>query len=265
MTMKIGEPKVCCDCSKEFARLADDTRCWSCYDAHESAKARTEAAAKTIENISAEVDARLRFAGLQPRELQARRESVPDGIRRLLPRDPVAAMRDGLIPANGWGMIGTTGIGKTMAIAALLRVWAEAVIRRRAPEEGEVSDNIGLAWVSWPSEADYMRVHGTETRLLHQRVKRLSESPILVLDDLARERRKGAYSEDWAVGKLDLIIDERSRRMLPTIWTSNVDEKALIGIYGAALVSRLIGENPAVTLSGHDLRLSPKMPSTQSP
>lgn len=250
-----GEPKVCVDCAKEFARLADDKRCWTCYDKHETAKMRSEAATKTIANITAEVDKRLRLAGMEALELTARRESVPEGIRRILPREPVATLRDGFVPANGWGMIGPTGIGKSMAVASLLRVWAEAVIRRRAPEEGEVSDDIGLAWVSWPSEADWMRVHGTETRIIHSRVTRLSKAPILVIDDLARERRKGAYSEDWAIGKLDLIIDERSRRMLPTIWTANVDEAALVTIYGAALVSRLIGENPPVNATGQDLRL----------
>jgi DNA replication protein DnaC len=50
--------------------------------------------------------------------------------------------------------------------------------------------------------------------------------------------------DDWAASQLDRIVNHRYREMKPIVWTTNLREVELVGLYGAALVSRLCEDNP---------------------
>ena len=52
-------------------------------------------------------------------------------------------------------------------------------------------------------------------------------------------------------------LDNRHRAKYPVMWTSNLKINELTPIYGAALVSRILGSWPAYEVEGHDLRLAP--------
>ena len=79
-----------------------------------------------------------------------------------------------------------------------------------------------------------------------ERILALQTVPLLILDDLGRERIRGSYAEDWAASQLDGIINHRYRHEMPILWTTNVPAAHLVVLYGSALVSRLTGDNPLI-------------------
>lgn len=246
---------TCPECGEPRPRLYESGLCGGCDEKRIDREVCAEACARTLSDLSAQVERRLELAGLARRERSAVRERIPSAIAKAIPRDVTEALKDGRSPERGFGLWGATGCGKTQAIACLVRVYVEGAVRRLAPEMGVVPDDVGLTWCSWVEEADWLRKNGKESALIAKRIRRLSEVPVLVLDDLARERRRGAPGEDFASGQLDVVLDARSRDMRPTIWTANLGAADLTSVYGAALVSRLEGENPGAQVKGQDLRI----------
>lgn len=256
--MSKPEPKeypTCPECGQQRPRLMESGFCSGCDEKRIDREVREEACARTIADLPAQVERRLELAGLAKRERTAVRERIPASIAKAIPRDVAEDLKAGRAPERGFGLWGPTGCGKSQAIACLVRVYVEGAIRRLAPELGVVPEDVGLTWCSWVDEADWLRKNGKESALIAKRIRRLSEVPVLVLDDLARERRRGAPGEDFASGQLDVVIDARSRELRPTIWTANIGPADLISVYGSALVSRLEGENPGGQVKGQDIRI----------
>lgn len=112
-------------------------------------------------------------------------------------------------------------------------------------------------WVEWPQAAHVLRANAVvDPDFVAKTVEAWSSVPILVLDDLGSERRKGDYQEDYACGELDFVISARYRNCLPTWYTTNLDQAGLVAMYGARMTSRLIGEAPLIVLAGQDLRVA---------
>ena len=140
-------------------------------------------------------------------------------------------------------------MGKTQAIAALLvnvmTQYAERVIVPSIEDELTRRESFpSVRWSSWPDEAHWLRshaIHGAE-----ERVERLASARVLILDDLGRERIKVDYSQDYGASQLDYIVNSRYRMELSTIWTTNVRERDLVGLYGAAMFRRLNEPNPLI-------------------
>jgi DNA replication protein DnaC len=186
--------------------------------------------------------------GIRGLEAKADPSMIPAAILQAVPD----GFKDGS-QVSGFGIGGGTGIGKTQAVASLLKValgrYAERVIvpsiegqwdsRKRFPS---------VCWSSWPDEVHWLRTHAIAGA--EDRVERLATAQLLVLDDLGRERIKGDYSQDWGASQLDYIVNARYRAELPTIWTTNVRQADLVRLYGAAMVRRLIEPNPLVWVEG---------------
>lgn len=198
---------------------------------------------KITENMNAEVDKALRAAGMFKRELSATWRGIPQRIREAFPEGLKIAVGEGR-PLPGFGLIAVTGAGKTMAAAALVREWVRAQLAAwLTSDRTHTPFVVPFRWVCWPDFVHRLRSLTFEQVALE--VELLSDVPLLVLDDLGRERMKGSYTEDWAASQLDALIGVRYRKQLPVIWTSNLTERALVELYGAALVSRLTEDNPA--------------------
>lgn len=195
--------------------------------------------------------------GLEPREMRADQSKVdPDFKTHIM--EYARELLDGEIPERGFGIFGETGVGKTYAMTCLFRVHFLARIRKTRAEGGRGRKASEVyCWVDWPAESHWMRSHAVSaSEWVSNRVKKLCTVPVLILDDLGSERRKGDYQEDYACGELDYIISARYRACLPTWYTTNLTSTGLAQFYGARMISRLCGENPLVELRGRDRRIA---------
>ena len=195
--------------------------------------------------------------GLSRRELRARLDLVPEVLIAALP-STLDDFLGGVVPPTGWGINGRTGAGKTSAMVCLLRAHLVACMERRRAEHLPPEPPTRFAlWVEWPRAAHLLRANAVaDPEAVAHWVDSWCKTPILVLDDLGSERRKGDYQEDYACGELDYVISTRYRDCRPTWYTTNLDAEGMIAMYGARMTSRLIGENPLVEMVGQDRRVS---------
>lgn len=203
---------------------------------------------RITENVEAETLKALKAGGLLPRELAATWKNIPPPIKQAFPEGLKLAVGEGR-PLPGFGLIAVTGAGKTMAVAALLAEWVRAQLREWLTTTRSAAPYVvSFRWVCWP---DFVhRLRSLSFDQVASQVEELGSVALLVLDDLGRERMKGSYTEDWAASQLDAIVGMRYRNQLPVIWTSNLNERELVQLYGAALVSRLCEDNPPHELLG---------------
>ena len=260
------ERRKCASCSAEFEtfRITTATECFPCQQV---ARARDLRAYKAQEHarIPFYLDQRLESLGLAKVERQAVVERIPDALMAALPQQVVRDLLACQAPSRGFGLAGTMGAGKTAALAAILATG----LRRRmeaalegltdapsSPQEARWHLVGRLRWVSWPGTAAWMK--GAFSRRdgnaeVEDFVELCISTNLLVLDDLGRERMRGAYTEDFALGQLDRIVDARARDGRPILWTTNQEARELAAIYGGAMMDRLLDLAPLVQL--------PKLPS----
>lgn len=223
----------------------ESTVCRPCWYAEQELQEAQEAHRRDLEILDTKVREDLAARGLSPRELKADMAKVKPAIRAAVPKKALEALLAGRRPEYGFGLGGNTGGGKTMALAAILKVSAAAQYKSFQPQArcrfGGAC--MGMVWTSWPDEVTWLRKNAIEDTAA-ARVDRLSTCSLLVLDDLGRERIKGSYAEDWAASQLDAVINHRYRHELPILWTTNVPEVDLAALYGGAMLSRLTGDNP---------------------
>jgi DNA replication protein DnaC len=81
--------------------------------------------------------------------------------------------------------------------------------------------------------------------------KLLNFAGLLVLDDFGTEKLT-----EWVEESVYSIINERYERMLPIIFTSNLEPSKLVEKYGDRIVSRIIGSCDVVELKGDDKRIA---------
>jgi DNA replication protein DnaC len=214
-------------------------------------------AERILEKLSELVSGDLTRAGLSKREMRADWAKVPKLIKDSLPKPTLMALSAGRVPPKGFGIGSDTGAGKTMAVAAMLKGfqrehrkrYAEQIVERAQAHEEPQQFRSKVCWLTWPETVAEIRNHAIDGEA-ERIVERAENAPLLVLDDLGRERIKGSYVDDFAASQLDIIVNRRYRDELPTIWTTNLPEIDLTAIYGAALVSRLTEDAPLVWLDG---------------
>ncbi|MCE5272028.1 hypothetical protein LLH00_12200 [bacterium] len=165
---------------------------------------------------------------------------------------------------QGFGLVGKSGTGKTWALVHLLAGKVESIVRSQPDPararliwvDGALARDRRIAWVNWHDEADLLIRNRFEKAWTEQRVSWWEEVPLLVLDDLGRERAEGRNCPARAV--LNRVLDYRYRHQRALLWTSNLDtQPALEAFYGEALTSRLLGTWPPAEAEGQDMRLFP--------
>lgn len=196
-------------------------------------------------------------AGLARREREATLAGIP-GVIRKAAGDAMRPLLGGVVPDVGFGLIGTPGIGKTMALAAVIAELGRKRVERLAAA-GEFERASGwLAWLPWPEVTARIRAKSLEDDghvRVNEMVERWSAIEVVVIDDLGAERMGKAYLDDWATSQLDRVLVARERACRPLWWTSNIGPKALAERYGSRFWSRLDGMAPAIEIGkGEDLR-----------
>lgn len=240
----LPEPQmgICPKCSKQGFGIEARGWCWDCERGHRT----QEQVAKFREQLSGLMGEHLSRGGIGRAELWAKWEDVPAQIVRAIPSDWIGGQW------VGFGLGGNTGIGKTMALVAGLKMilarFAEEKIIPSITADGPEKRFPSFQWTCWPSEAHWLRSHAINGA--EERVEDLVQARILVLDDLGRERMKGHSSEDYAFSHLDFIITERYRNGAPTVWTTNFKVTDLAQLYGAPTLRRLIEPNPLTWVEG---------------
>jgi hypothetical protein len=229
-------------------RPKDKDKCDNCLELAEDQKRWEEGyTQKVLNRLDDYLKAVFLNNGMSPREVKATMERVPQKIKSAIPKATLEQLFSGEIPLNGFGLGGTTGGGKTMAIAAILKACgaSQAKNHKVKPHHPFGGPLRGMVWASWPDEVSWLRSNAISPDA-PIRVKELAQAELLILDDLGRERIKGNYSDDWAASQLDTVINHRYRGELPTIWTTNVTEMDLVNLYGAAMLRRLTADNPLI-------------------
>lgn len=244
-----------CACGR--TKRKTDALCHSCeVEAGEKAR-RAAQGADLLANETETMRTILELAGMSPEHMDARLDLIPAGIASAVPQEARETLEAGKTPPSGFGLAGTTGAGKSMAVAALVSAYMRARVREHAPTMGNriLSARPPIRWEDWPLAVAWMRDNVDKAGA---RVERLQDVPLLVLDDLGAERRvKASYEEEFGAEKLDLILHGRRLRKLPTIWTANLGSEALRERYGARAFSRLVGSNPCIAwINSPDLRMA---------
>lgn len=129
-------------------------------------------------------------------------------------------------------LFGPVGVGKTHAAVAAARV------RFWRRDESVVFGHVATL-------LDEMRPGHATPDL----VNGLCDCGVLVLDDLAAERRT-----DWTAERLDLIVNDRWSHGRPIIVSTNLPPDVLLDHLDERLYSRLVDDATALRMTGPDRR-----------
>lgn len=257
------EAKECSNCHNHFVRVLETFEgvfCRDCYGDRD-AKMRIQRESNELRTRIHEIaPGWLLEAGLSKRELQAddRMPTPAMGALAKAMESDYTDVRLGNMPTRGVGLSGPAGVGKSFALAGVLKrcayYWLLAALDR-AGRAGVAQ--VWLRWLRWPERVQAIRTtslrdggHGE----IAEWIEDWSEAPLLVLDDLGAERMRGSYEEDFAFSILDQVIDARCGAMLPTWFTTNLSADDLLGRLGARVYSRLLQDSQLIEVKGRDLR-----------
>lgn len=134
---------------------------------------------------------------------------------------------------------GPVGTGKTYAAACAVRKWLDGGGKARLVTVKKLLDEVRDGY------------NGGDRYAL-ERAERIQ---LMALDDVGLER-----PTEWAVEALCGLIDERAKRGLPTVFTSNYRlgelKNRLGGIDGERVASRIAGSCERIEVAGEDRRLA---------
>lgn len=159
------------------------------------------------------------------------------------------------VVTEGLVLLGSPGAGKTHLAVAILADRAERYLRDYPQPVATDGDDLRLRppfrsrFVKVPQLLEALRQRIT-TPGLDDPMAGLSTAPLLILDDLGREKES-----DWTADRLYLLVDDRYDRRLPTIVTSNFTLEELAGRGYHALVDRVVEDGAVVELTASSYRL----------
>nr|WP_320132364.1 hypothetical protein [uncultured Holophaga sp.] len=157
---------------------------------------------------------------------------------------------------RGFGLIGPTGTGKTWRLVQALGTHLDGIVMASEDPANAYRPLNYAEWVNWPDAAE--KIKGMVAKGYHADIVDLVESwetcGLLFLDDLGQERVTG--ENDYSLGVVRSLLDQRYRADRPVYWTSNLGPKDLVGIYGARMVSRMKEAWPWTVVERRDMRLA---------
>ncbi len=124
---------------------------------------------------------------------------------------------------KGIGLMGTVGCGKTHLLLAI----ANALLNQ----------NIPVIFVYVPdviAELQQAQFERDEAKSLDTKIHKLGEVPVLILDDVGKEKITG-----WVQVQYSRIINQRYTRQLPTLFSSNYSLDQIAEMIGDHSASRL--------------------------
>lgn len=134
---------------------------------------------------------------------------------------------------------GESGRGKTYAASCAVRMWVDAGGKARLVSAPKLMEEI---YAGFERDGD------------KHALDRACRIPLLALDDFGMER-----PTETAIEKLSVLVDERVKAGLPTIFTSNVRIGVLSNSWGEVpgkrLASRVIGSCRIIEVAGEDWRV----------
>jgi DNA replication protein DnaC len=136
---------------------------------------------------------------------------------------------------HGLCFVGTTGVGKTTLACRLV----DALCRRGNP----------AYYLNWPLFLAWVRQGIDTTEGSGDALTAICNAPVLVLDDLGREK-----PSEWTKDQLYVVMERRYSEALPTIVTTNETTDAWDTRFGAAVASRLHEMCQVVPMVGQDMR-----------
>ena len=146
-----------------------------------------------------------------------------------------AAQRFGIGDKVFLTLVGDPGVGKTHLAVSVVQAWIKQERPAKYVHVVELLD-------------DLRRGYGDPNRNYEERLALYKEVPLLVLDDLGAER-----DTDWALERLDQLIDWRYIHRLHTVVTTNCALTSLPKRIASRLLDVRLGE--VVALWGADYRL----------
>lgn len=143
------------------------------------------------------------------------------------------------LEGRGTYLFGPPGVGKTFAAACCVRMAVEDGRKARLAKSVDLLEAVKAGFDGgWSGTLDYARA-----------------CDLLAVDDLGMER-----PTEWAMETLSSLVDHRTSRGLPTVFTSNYGLGGLRdrwgGMEGNRLVSRIAGACERVEMRGKDRRLA---------
>lgn len=163
----------------------------------------------------------------------ARIEDLPESLRQKL---------NGLPPGKGLFLWGEPGVGKTHAMAALIRKFAQEGKHciRRVIYDRLLIQLRGTYSDKWTTEEEI--------------IDELIEKRILFLEDVGVTVSDDRQESDHSLRTFQAILDGRIEACRPTFITSNKPVEVLEKSFDARIASRIEGACVVVKLSGLDRR-----------
>ena len=151
---------------------------------------------------------------------------------------PILNPRLGLLIMIGLVLIGPPGLGKTLALAAIIN---EACKVYRGP-----------VYATWPDALASLKagIGGAKGDPRCEAVDSLRDAPFLALDEVAGVRDASDFDHSELLG----LIDYRYREELPTLVAANATAAQFPGLVGERVADRLRETGPQLVLIGESQR-----------
>ncbi len=202
----------------------------------------------------------LERGGIPPSEIHANPSHLDEQIRRRIE----SLLTDLFMKTrpNAVLLVGTTGVGKTYAMAAFAKLVFGKRYGSHTPEFIE-SSKLPLLWRSVPDLVAEWKSMALRAADQERFLQRFLHVDYLFLDDLGAEmKERGGREADKGLAFVERVIRHRYDHFKPTSCTTNCNAEALLLRYGAPVFSRLQHMSMWIEFpkGSRDRRLQPRNP-----